>query len=88
MEQSPSREADSLSASNETQRVLQNPKVLHRVHKIPPLVRILSQMNPIHISHPISLRSILILSSRLHLGLTTCFFPSAYNTVTRVDQEG
>jgi hypothetical protein len=45
-----------------------------------PLVTILSQMNPVLYS--ISLRSILILSSYLHLGLPTHLFPSGFPTKT------
>ena len=78
MEQNPSWEANRFSASQEIPRILWNPKVHYRIHKCPPLVPILSQIDPFHIPHPISWRFILILSSHLHLGLPSGLHPSGF----------
>ena len=68
VQQSPSLEANSSLASQETTRILWNPKIHSRVHENPPLFSVLSQINPVHTlssSPPIYL----ILSSLLPLGL-------------------
>jgi hypothetical protein len=48
MEEIPSWEANSHSASQEIAYLSRNMKVHYRVHKDPPLYPILSQMNPVH----------------------------------------
>jgi hypothetical protein len=61
--------------------ILRNPKVHHRVHKSPPLVPILSQLDAVPtIPSYLSLRSILILSTHLRLGLPSVLFPSGFPT--------
>ena len=47
----------------------------HRIHKNSPIISIMRQINPILLSTPISLRSILILSSHLFLSLLRDLFP-------------
>ena len=80
MEQSSSWEADRFSASQEIPHILQNPKVHSRIHKCPPTVPILSQLDPFRALTSNSRRSFLILSSHLRLGLPSCLFPSGFPT--------
>ena len=76
MEQSPSWEGNQFSASQGIPRILGNPKVHCRIHKCPPLVPILSQIDPVHAITP----HFFMLCSHLSLGLPSAFFPSGFPT--------
>jgi len=52
VEQNNTSEANSCSSSQEIYRLIWNPRVRYHVHKIPSLVPILNQMNPVHILAP------------------------------------
>ena len=55
---------------------LWNPEVQSRISKGPPIIPILSRINPVPHIDTYSLRSILIFSSHLRLGLPKGLFPS------------
>jgi len=78
MEHSPSWEPNRSSASQEFPRIVWNPKVHYCIHKLPPPVRILSQITAV----PDSWRSILILPSHICLDIPGGLFPSGFPTKT------
>jgi hypothetical protein len=78
-ELSPSWGTANCAATQNLPSILWNPKVQYRVHKSPPLFPILSHINPIH-TIPSYLRSILILSTHLRLGLPSGLFPFGFPT--------
>jgi hypothetical protein len=81
-ELSPFWEATSCAAAQEFYNILWNPEVHYRVHKSPPLVPILSQAVQSIPHHPVSLTSILILSTHLRLVLPSGVPPSVFPTIS------
>jgi hypothetical protein len=75
MEQSPPREVESSSASQE---IIPRP-ACYRVHKRPPLIHITGQINPVHTFTPYFLKDVLIFL-HLRLGLTNGLFPLRFPT--------
>ena len=82
MEQSPFWEDNRFPASQEIPRTLWNPKVHYRIHKCPPPVSILSQLDPGHTRTSHFLQIHPNLSSHLRLGLPCGFFPSGFPSLT------
>jgi hypothetical protein len=84
MEQSPCWEANNHSASQEIHGLLWNPKAHYSVHKSPPLVPNLGQMNPIHTFPSCSPKihsNIIFLFTRRSSKLSLPFRPFDQNSV-------
>jgi hypothetical protein len=79
-ELSPSRKSVNFAATQELPSILRNPKIHYHVHKSPPLVSILSQVNPINAS-PYCLSNVYIIFERLIVNRKT---RKAYISVSTV----
>jgi len=74
-------EASSYSSGKEVLISL-NSKVHYHVYKSPPLFPVLSQISPVHTTHPMRWIFIVILSIHLCLVLASGFFPWGFPTKT------
>ena len=79
MEQGPSSESDSSSASVEIICILWSRKINYHVQKSPPLLLVMKQINLVN-ALTTDFRFNLILSSNLSLGLTSVLFWSGFPT--------
>jgi hypothetical protein len=84
MELNTSRKVANCAATQEFSSILWNSKVHYSFHISPLLVPILSQINPSIPNHSISLRSILILSTRLRLGLVVVSFLLSFPPISYI----
>jgi hypothetical protein len=78
MEPNTSWDAASCAATQKFLNILWNPNVYYSVHNSPQLVPILSQVSPVFTTHPISPRSILMLSTHLRHSLPSGLLPSGW----------
>jgi hypothetical protein len=80
MEQSPSRETNRPSASEEIPSSLWNPKVHYRIHNSQPLVSILSQTHQVQVFPPCFSEIHSTIPSNPRLCLPSDLFPSGFLT--------
>jgi hypothetical protein len=85
MEEIPSWQANSFSASKEIHSILWNPKVYNRVYNSPPLIPIPNQINQVH-PRPLSWRPILIVFSNPRQGLLNRNYQNPYLVAFFVSQ--
>ena len=82
MEYSAASEDNLFSASQLTPQILWNTNVHQYIHTCLSPVPILNQLDPVHAAIATSVKSILIFSCYVHLGLSCCLFPSGFCTKT------
>jgi hypothetical protein len=80
MELSPSRQATICTTTQELPNILWNPKAQYSVHKSPPLVAILGQINPVNATPSCLCKICLMFFSHLRLGLPSGLFISGFTT--------